>query len=237
VEVVLLLIIVGLVIAILLPVLGLSRRTYRGIQSSTQLRGIQGSLVLFAQGNNNFYPGFNGHDFTSFSTSVGWSQGAQDGRDVSQRFALLLLQNFFSGEYTISPVEIKIVWTQGTVSRANYSFAMLELPLPPAQSPNLTQALSPTGRLREWSSTINSQAPIVSDRSSVQDPALKGASVWVLGSTKPSDWRGTVAWNDNHESFERSPTLSKTRLGTMINHNDDLFTATSDADAMMSYGK
>ncbi len=193
-------------------------------------------MVLFAQGNNNFYPGFNGRDLTSFSTPVGWCQGAQDGRDVSQRFALLLLQNFLTGEYIISPAEAKWLWTQGTVTSANYSLAMLELPQSPAAPQGSTQPAALTGRLREWSSTMNTTAPVLSDRSMVQDPTLKTASLWVT-STNPSDWRGQVGWNDNHVSMETGRVLKLTRYGTMINRNDDLFTATSDADAMMSYGK
>ena len=193
-------------------------------------------MVLFAQGNNNCYPGLNGHDLTSFSTPVGWCQGAQDGRDVSQRMALLLLQNFFTGEYAISYADAKTVWTQGTVSSANYSFAMLDLPQPPAAPQGSTQPVALTGRLREWSNTLNTGAPVLSDRSMVLDPTLKTSSVW-LTSANPSDWRGNVVWNDTHVTFESSRVLGTTRYGTKINHNDDLFTATSNADAMMSYGK
>jgi hypothetical protein len=149
---------------------------------------------------------------------------------------LLLLQSFFTGEYAVSPAEAKTIWTQGTVTTAHYSLAMLDLPQLPAAPQGSTQTASLTGRWREWSSTTNTAAPVLSDRSMVQDPTLKTASLW-LTSTNPSDWRGQVGWNDNHVSMESGRVLKITRYGTMINNNDDLFTATSDADAMMSYGK
>jgi type II secretory pathway pseudopilin PulG len=75
VDIVVVIIAVSLVIMaliIILPAIGAARRTSRSLQNSTQARGIHGAMVLFAQGNNNFYPGFNGHDLTSFSTPVGW---------------------------------------------------------------------------------------------------------------------------------------------------------------------
>ncbi len=184
-------------------------------------------MVLFSQGNNGFYPGFNGRDLTNFSTPIGWSQGATNGHDVSQRFAILLIENYFTGEYIISSNEVKTVWTWGVVTKANYSYALLDLP------ENLAE---PAGRLQEWSNTINQLAPVVSDRSKVLDPTLKTASVYVNG-TNPSDWQGAVVWNDNHVTFERSPILPATRYGQTDNTNDDLFTATGDADAFMSYGK
>lgn len=197
-------------------------------------------MVLFAQGNNNYYPCFNGRDLTSFTTPAGWSQGARDGRDTSQRFSLLLLQNFLTGEFIVSPAEAKKIWTQGTLTTANYSYAMLDLPQPPTfATATMTQPAPLDGRLKEWSSTINTLAPVLSDRSMVIDPTMKTTSLWVTStnSSSPTNWCGTVAWNDNHLSFETSSTLKKTRYGQTDNTDDDLFTATGDADAFMSYGK
>ena len=193
-------------------------------------------MILFSQGNNGFYPGFNGRDLTHFSTPIGWSQGATNGRDVSQRFAILLLDYYFTGEYIISSNEAKTIWTWGTVTAANYSYALLELPNIQAEPAGAAQNTELPGRLKEWSNTINKLAPVVTDRSKVLDPTLKTASVYVKG-TKPSDWQGAVVWNDNHVTFERSPILPATRYGQTDNTSDDLFTAKGDADAFMSYGK
>ena len=49
--------IIALLIGILLPALGAARRTARQMQNSTQIRGIHTGIVLFAQGNNSYYPG------------------------------------------------------------------------------------------------------------------------------------------------------------------------------------
>jgi hypothetical protein len=229
-------------LAVILPILSAQRRASRQRGLAGQLRGVQGAMVLFAQGNNNYYPCFNGNDLTSFTTPAGWSQGARDGREVSQRLAMLLLQNFFSGEYIISFSEEskKTIWTQGTVTTANYSCAMLQLPQPPdPATATMTQPAPLDGRLKEWSNTINTLAPVLSDRSMVIDPTMKTTSLWVTStnSSSPTNWRGTVVWNDMHASFESSSTLPTTRYGQTDNTNDDLFTATGDADAFMRYGK
>jgi hypothetical protein len=229
-------------IGLLLPALGaLRRKSGSSRVGTTQYKFIQEAMVLFAQGNNNYYPCFNGRDLTSFSTPAGWSQGSQDGGDTSQRLALLLLQNYFPGEYIISPAEEgnKTIWTHGTLTTANYSFAMLDLPQPPKPATStMSKPVSLTGRLKEWSNTTNALAPVLSDRSSMIDPSLITTSIWVTSTDRsPEYWRGTVVWNDNHVTFESSSTLTKTRFGKTDNTNDDLFTATSKADAFMKYGK
>ncbi len=68
---------VGLiVIPLLLPSLGAARRSARQMQSNSQLRGIQQSMVMYAQGNDGQYP----DDLTR-----------------------LLEQNYFTPEYMLSP--------------------------------------------------------------------------------------------------------------------------------------
>lgn len=218
--------IIALLIGILLPALGAARRTARQMQNGTQVRGIQGAFVLFAQGNNNFYPGWNGTALTTFSTPVGWGNGAQNGGIASQRLALMLLNSFFTGEYIISPAETKSIWTSGAVSTSNFSYALL----------GINSTTTDGGRLNEWSQTINTQGIVVTDREgsstaqSTQDTSLATTSLWVTTTTNASgatgnaaNWRGSVAWNDNHVSFETNASISTTKFGQVTNTNDNLF--------------
>jgi prepilin-type N-terminal cleavage/methylation domain-containing protein len=238
--------IIALLIGILLPALGAARRTARQLQNSTQVRGIQGAMVLFAQGNNNFFPGWNGQALTTFSTPVGWSQGAVNGAPASNRFALLLLQNFFTGEYAISPAEAKTIWTTGTVGTGNFSYALLNI-----------ASTGDAGKLTEWGNTINTAGVVLSDRAggganagAGNDVNLVTTSLWVTSTTNATNatnstnWRGTVGWNDNHVSFESNSILGTTRYGAVTNTSDNLFvgngtenatTVTSTANADMLY--
>jgi prepilin-type N-terminal cleavage/methylation domain-containing protein len=237
--------IIALLIGILLPALGAARRTARQLQNSTQVRGIQGAMVLFAQGNNNFFPGWNGQSLSTFSTPVGWTNGAVAGGPASNRFALLLLQNFFTGEYAISPAEAKTIWTANTVTTSNFSYALLNIA-------NTVDA----GKLTEWGNTINTAGVVLGDRLGGStagpngDPGLVTTSLWVTSTTtataaaNATNWRGTVGWNDNHVSFESSAILGTTRFGAVTNTSDNLFvgngtenatTVTSTANADLIY--
>jgi prepilin-type N-terminal cleavage/methylation domain-containing protein len=226
--------IIALLIGILLPALGAARRTARQLQNSTQVRGIQGAMVLFAQGNNNFFPGWNGQSLTTFSTPVGWTNGAVAGGPASNRFALLLLQNFFTGEYAISPAEAKTIWTSNTVTTSNFSYALL----------NIANTVD-SGKLTEWGNTINTAGVVLSDRAggttatpNNSDAGLVTTSLWVTSTTSATatstvtNWRGTVGWNDNHVSFESSSVLGTTRFGAVTNTSDNLFIGTTSAESI-----
>ncbi len=216
--------IIALLIGILLPALGAARRTARQLQSSTQVRGIQGAMVLFAQGNNNFYPGWNGQSLTAFNVPVGYTQSSVNGSPVANRFALLLLYDLFTGEYAISPAEANTIWTSGTVSTSNFSFSFLNV-----------ASTGDAGKLAEWSNTANSSAPVISDRQGGAaagpsgDPSLVTTSLWVTSTTNASttanstNWRGSVGWNDNHVSFESNAILGTSRYGAVTNTSDNLF--------------
>jgi prepilin-type N-terminal cleavage/methylation domain-containing protein len=237
--------IIALLIGILLPALGAARRTARQLQSSTQVRGIQGALVLFAQGNNNFFPGWNGQSLTSFPVPVGYTQPAVSGAPASNRFALLLLYDLFTGEYAISPAETKTVWTSGTVTTSNFSYALLNV-----------GSTGDAGKLTEWSDTGGSSSAVISDRQGGSaagpsgDPSLVTTSLWVTSTTAANtgatstNWRGSVGWNDNHVSFESNSILGTSRYGAVTNSSDNLFvgngsenptTVCSTANADMIY--
>jgi prepilin-type N-terminal cleavage/methylation domain-containing protein len=201
--------IIALLIGILLPALGAARRTARQMQNSTQVRGIHSGMVLYAQGNNTYYPGMN-------------TSGVMTSTTVANRFRILLDNNYFTGEYAISPVENKSIWTTGAAQTANFSYAMLDMT-------NTTGS-----RDEEWRDTINTVAVVISDRLSEGTASGAGSSTYKSIHTPAGvtgDWRGSVGWNDNHVSWETEATQdTKYGIGATIT-NDNLFDTTSGSSA------
>ena len=208
--------IIALLIGILLPALGAARRAARQMQSNTQVRGIHSALVLYASGNNSYYVGI-----TSNGTEATFD-AANDGYTVQERFEELLDENYFTGEYVISPAEVKTGWTSGNLGTAQYSFAMLGI------------ANSQFER-NEWRDTINTEALVVSDRAASGTTGADHTSVWT---TDAGDWRGSLAWNDNHVKFEQTNSGFTTKYGAHVNSaNDNLFVdaGTLTGDAFMVF--
>ena len=175
--------IIALLIGILLPALGAARRTARQMQNSTQVRGIHSALVLFSQGNNTYYPGINTIGNVLTNTS-----------GVAIRFRELLDDNYFTGEYVISPSETKTALTQSNVpvTTNNYSYALLEM---------VTTGTS-GNRANEWRDTSNSEAVVISDRAKLNNTTANVKSVHTNPATGTNEWRGSMGFNDNHVTFE-----------------------------------
>lgn len=204
------LLVLGVVlVAILWPALtSNSRGPRRQLPNNTQVRGIHQSMVMYAQGNKGYFPGLD-------------SAGADGRTDVAARFEILLHGNYFTGEYAVSPSETFTAWTTGPVYPHHYSYAMSQLP--------------PTGQRRaEWSETLNTEAAVLGDRN--KGTAALPHSVHTEAASYPN-WRGTVAYNDNHVVFE-STHVVETAFGTgkhtVTNKADHLFAedTTSDDDAL-----
>ena len=192
-----LVIIVGM-IALLLPALNNGRRPRRQDPNSTQVRGIHTGLVLFSQGNNTYYPGYhvNGNRKEVYSVEI--------------VFQALLEENYFTGEYAISPSETKDIWTEGKVTAKNYSYAML----------NLSDLESP--RNHEWRDTSNSESVVISDRAIANGTGVKSVHT---NPSKPNmnQWQGSVGFNDNHVTFESSHDNLETNYWDEIFKEDNLF--------------
>jgi prepilin-type N-terminal cleavage/methylation domain-containing protein len=199
--------IIALLIGILLPALGAARQTARRMQNSTQIRGIHSGLVLFAQTNGGFYPGFdqNGNLLFNNQGNGNLSLAAMNnggtsttGDNVAGRYYQLLSGDYFTGEYAISPVDEKEQWTTGEVESNNYSYAML----------NISNS-NKEARV-EWKETTNTQAIVMSDRATnTTDPY---SSVW-----DENKWIGTLGWNDNHVEFRISHKDLVTKYGKTVN--------------------
>ncbi len=196
------------------------------IDGARQLRGIHQACVLFSQSNNEFYPGRNVDgrpvDQHLAATDRGYGAPKMTSSNQSMVFALLLNGEFFTPEYLIAPGEpgAKTIAPtpdqKHTLSKSNYSFATLQV----------SDMSKDTGRLLEWKDTNNSQAPIIADRSQAIDSSLKTISIH--GGSDPAKWTGSVAWNDNHVTFEQSSVFQPGTLkfGSVSNSKaDDLFKA------------
>ena len=193
-------------------------RHHPSMQSNGQVRGIQQAMVLYGQGNNTYYPGLD-----SLGELDTPEEDGGDGRDPDWRMEIMLTNNFFTGEYVVSPVDVKTVWTTGAVDSTMYPYALLDLDQSPERA--------------EWRDTINTEAVVVSDRNT--GSGTKEAELNSLWTGRRGDWRGSVGWNDNHTTFETEAVGYTTKYGSLFNdQNDNLFQDDDVArgDAQMVYG-
>ncbi len=235
-----------------------ARQTAIRMQNGTQVRGVQQAFVLFAQGNNGFYPGLDAGSGKAINaiapSATQYGAAAPSNTDISAVYAILLNGEFFTTEYIISPVEKEsktmapAVSSSHTITRADYSYALLQF----------GNEQGNEGRREEWKETMNSQAPVVADRSKAIDSTMKTTSLFTEDTSGQSTaWQGNVAWNDNHVTFENSGVMGPQTLrmgGTVSNAggtpvpavndvSDDLFKANdggilgADRNAMFSFGQ
>lgn len=240
---------VVLLIGLLLPALGAARRSARQMQNSSQMRGIHQGLVIYAQGNRQFYPGIKGNGMLLQGgvDNVGPDAlyvSPYDGDHPAVRLEILMANDFFDGSYVISPGEegAKSMWGGGPVDSSMYSYASLLLVGEPAGG-NLIPSPQAANRNAEHRDTSNSLAVIMGDRNVATDGSLgmrvdaaagpgQAQSIWT---SSLGDWRGSVTWNDNHVSFETTSIMEWTQFGSGMNAADDsLFAADAD-DPTLTY--
>jgi len=228
--------IIALLILFALPARQASRKTARCLTRRAFVSLIHQGEVFFAQSNNGWYSGFdrNGeleteHVFGGEPQSADWNGYDQSTpRSPAWRFRRLLENNYFTGEYCVSPSETKAVWQPGeAVDPSKFSYAMLKIE---------GEADSP--RKREHRCTNTVLAVVISDR------AIRNGSGYRSVHTNPKepdvvDWKGNVCWNDNHATFEKTAVLD-TQYDQIINKNDNLFTESNpsgvpNAEAAMAW--
>jgi type II secretory pathway pseudopilin PulG len=207
VEALVIVVLAVLIAAVILPALIPRRLGHNYGNNLAQIRGIHTGLVLYAQGNGTYYPGLD-------------NTGKPGDLTVEYRFRELLEDSYFTGEYAISPYETKTPWTQGPVTSQNYSFAMLHIASP--------------GRALEWRETMNTDAPVLSDRAIANGPGAIRSYHERAPEAGVMQWRGAIAWNDNHVTFEPDPCVD-TKYDNVSESNDELFYPASDSDAWMIY--
>lgn len=235
--------IIALLIGLLLPALGAARRNARRMENATRIRGMHQGMVTSADANNGYFPGYNGRVFVQPAAMPLVGQGAADGVEsdpdgsmVAGRLALMIDANFFQPDYLVSPAEVDpdvVAYDMAQESNrgigsANNSYALLAI----GTMGNNGAPSGTTKRRNEWTNSINSQAVVVSDRHTAEDDDLAGGTggrsedysddtVKSIHTTNEGDWKGNMAWNDNHVTFEDKPTPEVTKYGSSVFRDEE----------------
>jgi len=240
--------IIALLIGILLPALSAAQTAARKMTNSTHLRGIHQGMAAFALDNGGWYPGYAaGGEFLfqrpshpqtpNFDEGDDYDSPTDDPLDPTFRFAVLLNEDFFPPEYFISPADESFSAAEPgretgviqTGEDATISYAMLAIHPPGATRPE------ELARLAEWHNTMNSEAPVLSDRLLVTGGVWH--SVWTgpEGGNNNRNYEGTIAYNDGHTVYENSHRVD-TQYGKLPkSSNDDIFDP-ADTDEDGNFG-
>lgn len=221
--------IIGLLVAILLPALSAARDVARQMRNTTQVRGIHQGMVVFAQENKGYFPGIvnpSSRNPDAFQqTADTWVAGSSPaGMMVGGRYTIMLNAGLFTPEYLISPAETddRVVTWDPTQNNGNsayfYSYA-----LPRLAGSNTGTDVVEEGRFLEWAETLNTEAPVISDRMVAGSPGTPGTheSLWNEGS--PGEWEGSLTYNDGHSGYTEGTVVKRTRYGTNVTEDDNLF--------------
>jgi len=186
------------------------------MENATRLRGIHQGVFQYAQSNDRKYPGLGDDAGAPF-------MGHTDSDSTTSRLARLMDDDYFTGDFLVSPLEnLTVATTASALHADNYSYALLQI--------SHADPDADAGRETEWADTARSTAIIASDRliGTLKNPA----------SVHSEDaWEGSVVWNDGHTSYERSIKVPETQYGDgPLLKNDHLFVAEGESDAMMVHG-
>lgn len=244
--------IIALLIGILLPALGAARESARKMTNSTQVRGIQQALFAQSQENKGWYVGINssgidpnsnersfkdGADYRYNIDPGGFGGGLATGSYPHARWADLVWGNYVTPAYLVSPgefnnkIDAEILPTvasgTGTLNLndpiSSYAMQMLI---------STGTGLPAEGRANEWRDTVNTQAPVVSDRvvrapaPAPFDPAFSEThlSVWSASSADVGEWGGSVVYNDGHAAYSNTSLIEGLGTnGSSAENPDNLF--------------
>ena len=226
--------IAALSLALLLPVLANTQEQDVRHRNTTQVRGIVQSLITYAHGNREKFPGVNDKAFIlqDDGTADSLTGRSGHGATVEARYWLLLDTNSFGGDYLISPAETKTAWTSGPVTAANYSYAMLNIHSEGGILDHDRVRPDQVGRAREWKVNGNHQAVLISDRARVSWGRIgaKYNSIFSIHTQENSmAWAGSVGRGDGGASFHYVD-VHDTKYGSApLIENDRLFSIYQDS--------
>jgi len=217
--------IIALLIAILLPALGAARESAAQIKNSINLRSLHQAQVIYGQENKGYYTGLHSDgdmkttaDLESeFGVPAGTFFGNY-GASVATRFALLAEGNYVAFEHLISSKDSdRIKWDGSSLfTHQNVSYAALDIFVDGSPS------------RAAWRDDANALTPIYSDRSTWDGgPTAVGRSLW-----NPDQWQGGVVWNDGHTTFENTPDIGNTAMGSQEVAEDNLIDGTTSYDGI-----
>jgi prepilin-type N-terminal cleavage/methylation domain-containing protein len=105
IELLVVIAIIALLIGILLPALGKARASARQLKDSTQVRGIQQAMVVFAQGNDDLFPTPSRVDKSNQTLAAAGVQ-QQKQKDITRNiFSILIFGGQVAPEMFINPAE------------------------------------------------------------------------------------------------------------------------------------
>ena len=190
-----------LVLAIMLVAIQKRSPSRSQMLNSVILRSVHTALILYSQGNAGYFPGMDDRGNLLPDSSV------------EHRYQIILENEYITSKDLISPDETvdKYLWKAGRVTTDMYSFSLL----------NLSDIKSV--RLNEWRDTSNSEAAVACNRA-----IDNGANHAIRGiHTQPdigrTEWRGSIAFNDNHVTFEATHDQLDTVYCEESFENDNLF--------------
>lgn len=217
-ELLVVLLIITVLIALLLPALGRAKESADQTKSASHLRGLHAGMAIFAGSNNGYLPGLDKGGRT-FAGNFGDPLSTVSSGLPSSRLWTLLDGVFLSGDLAIHPHDAKARWSSGRVTRANFSYALLEIE-------NTTSA----GRLAEWKDSANSEAITVTDRAldggadpPVGNAGVADASIRSVWTVIDGDWKGGVVWGDDHVDWSKTQRGFQTRYLSNLATGDNLF--------------
>jgi len=219
--------IIALLIGILLPALGAARRTANQMKNSANLRGIDQSMVIFGNSNNDYLPGMSNNGTILTSTTSFNSGTNQTGASFHARMWILLNGQYIGGDLITNPQDSLSKWVTGQNNTSfNTSYAGLAI----GETSATTTTAGNDGRAAEWKNNANSQAIMFSDRLYVTSDQ-KDTSVQSVWTSSKGDWKGNLVWGDNHAEFQQKQYGFTTRYLATTNTNDNLFVTVSSATA------
>ncbi|QDU70568.1 type II secretion system protein [Mucisphaera calidilacus] len=231
--------IIALLIGILLPALGRTRIVAKQMQNATQLRGIHQGLVIHAQGNKDWYTGYNAQGEARESTRVGdvTLRAIGDtywGTSIAHRLAETVASGYVTSEYLLHPSDPseKYAYGGGDVDEyfdeKNFSYALNELGHPnhPRYEQNYLPAAVPA-----WRGTINGQTPVIADRlyKLIGNDEYDPDNYIGMYSNEPGQIEFGMAWNDGHTSVNSSVVVDNTVVHTIRNTKDLVYSRGHDS--------
>lgn len=189
--------IISILIGLLLPALGGAKRIAERVENSNKVKGIQHSMVIYANRNNGWFPGLSNTGAIvdeEYELATHLPIDSSGGALASVVFWQLLKHGYFPPEQLISPAE----QTRGNFTldydddtqfssfntNKNYSFAVLNF--------SLANAILHTN----WRDTGNGQVVVISDRNTGTAAAPKSIH-------NTARWEGSIGWNDGHVDFRQ----------------------------------